>query len=110
MTVLAVSTLLHPDRFFIDGQWTTPSTGSMIDVIDSTTEEVFLRVAEATPDDMAHAISAARNAFDHGPWPQMSHAERASYLIAFSEELRRRADDISAVWPRQSGVLHSHAA
>ncbi len=30
----------HPDRFFIGGEWVRPSSGAMIDVIDSATEEV----------------------------------------------------------------------
>ncbi len=32
----------HTDRFFIGGQWVTPSSESKINVIDSRTEQVFL--------------------------------------------------------------------
>ena len=110
MTVTEVaSTLRHPDRLFIGGHWVAPSSDTMIDVVDSTTERVFLRVAEASSQDLDRAVAAAREAFDHGPWPRLSHAERADYLRAFATELRSRAADISAIWPRQSGVLHAHA-
>jgi aldehyde dehydrogenase (NAD+) len=101
--------LRHADRFFIGGDWVAPSSDSMIDVSDSTTEQVFLRVAEAKEADMSRAVAAAREAFDQGPWPRMTHAERAGYMQALAAGLRERADDFSQLWPRESGVLHKVA-
>ncbi len=49
--------LLHPDRFFIDGQWVAPSSGATFDVIDSSTEQVYFSVAEAQPADMDRAVA-----------------------------------------------------
>ena len=40
------------DRFFIGGQWVAPSSGATIDVIDSATEELYFRVAEAQAADI----------------------------------------------------------
>jgi aldehyde dehydrogenase (NAD+) len=37
----------HTDRFFIGGEWVTPSSDSTITVIDSHTEQNYLTVAEA---------------------------------------------------------------
>jgi aldehyde dehydrogenase (NAD+) len=96
----------HPDRFFVGGEWVAPSSDSAFDVVDSSTEEVYFRAAEAQPPDMERAIAAARAAFDEGPWPRMSHAERAEHLRAISAGLQARADDLGDIWPRQSGVLH----
>ncbi|MGF7234569.1 MAG: aldehyde dehydrogenase [Frankia sp.] len=98
-----------PDRFFIDGEWVVPSSSSTIDVIDSATEELYFRVAEAEAADMDRAVNAARAAFDDGPWPRLSHAQRADYLRALAAALRERAGDIAQIWPRQSGVLYSIA-
>src|ERR1700722_12911418 len=70
----------HTDRFFIGGEGVTPSSDSTITVIDSHTEQDYLTVAEGQAADMDRAVSAAKEAFDHGPWPRLSHAERASYL------------------------------
>jgi aldehyde dehydrogenase (NAD+) len=111
MTVANETTasLKHPDRFFIGGEWTQPSSDATIRVIDSTNEEVFLTVAEAKEPDMAGAVGAAKEAFDKGPWPRMSHAERAGYLRAIAKGLKARSDDLGDAWPRQSGILHSMA-
>src|ERR671939_355661 len=96
----------HPDRFRIDGQRVAPSSGAVIDVVDSGTEEPFFRVAEAQAADIDRAVGAARTAFDHDPWPRLTHEKRAGYLRATAARLRSRAGGIGEIWPRQSGVLH----
>ncbi len=97
--------LRHADRFFIGGEWVAPSSDARIDVIDSGTEEVFLSVAEARAEDISRAAAAAKEAFDHGPWPRMTHVQRADYLRAIGVSLRERAGDLGQMWPRESGVL-----
>ncbi len=101
-----VAPLRHADRFFIDGVWATPSTNATIDVIDSTTERVYFRVPEAQPADIDAAVTAARRAFDDGPWPRMTHGDRAEFLRGIAAGLRERAEDIGQIWPRESGALH----
>ena len=100
----------HPDRFFIGGEWVAPSSSALIDVIDSATEEVYFRVAEAQEADVSRAVAAARTAFDEGPWPRLSHEQRAGYLRGIAEGLRARAADLGEIWPRESGVLQFIAA
>ncbi len=100
------SPLRHADRLFIGGQWVVPTTDATIEVVDSGTEEPFFTVAEAREADMARAVDAARHAFDDGPWPRMTHAERAGYLRALGAGLAARAEEIGQIWPRESGVLH----
>lgn len=99
----------HPEYLFIGGEWVRPVTGETIDVINSATEEVFGCVASAGSVDIAKAVTAARQAFDEGPWPRMSHAERASFIRAIGEGFRARAADIAEVWTVESGIVHSSA-
>ena len=99
----------HADRFFIGGEWVAPSSDATIDVIDSGTEELYYRVAAAGPDDVARAIAAARQAFDEGPWPRLTHAERADHLRALGAALAGRGDVLAQLWPRESGVLYKTA-
>ena len=99
----------NPDRLFIDGLWVTPSTPKTIDVMNSGTEELFVRVAEAQEADVKRAVAAARKAFDQGPWPRLSHAERAKYLRAIAREIGTRADDLARIWTTESGVIYEVA-
>ena len=98
--------LRHPDRFFIGGEWVAPSSDATVDVIDSSTELVYFRVPEAQATDMDRAVTAARRAFDDGPWPTMTHADRAEFLKGIAGGLRERAEDIGQIWPRESGALY----
>ena len=101
--------LSHPESFYIGGEWVKPSSDAVIDVIDSVTEELYFQVAEAQGADMGLAIGAARHAFDRGPWPRLTHADRAAYLRAMADALETRIPDYSQMWPRESGVVHSVA-
>lgn len=89
----------HADRFFIGGQWVQPSSDATIKVIDSGSEELFFSVAEAQAADISRAVEAARQAFDAGPWPRLTHAERAGYLRAIGAEL-----SVSFGGFKQSGI------
>src|SRR5215510_9670710 len=99
----------HADRFFIGGEWVKPSSNARIDVRDSATEEVFLSVAEAQVEDVDRAVSAARKAFDDGPWPRLTHHERAAWLNKIADAWTKRADVFADTWTRESGVLNSIA-
>jgi aldehyde dehydrogenase (NAD+) len=101
--------LQHPDRFFIDGIWTLPSSTLTIDVINSGTEELFVRLPEAQQDDMNRAVAAARRAFDEGPWPRLSHRQRAEYLRAIAREIAARGGDLADIWTTESGIVNSIA-
>ncbi|WP_405141067.1 aldehyde dehydrogenase [Sphaerisporangium sp. NBC_01403] len=72
--------MLQHDRLFIGGDWVAPAGTATIDVISPHTEEIVGRVPDGTPADMDNAVAAARQAFDHGPWPRMSMAERAEVV------------------------------
>ncbi|PTR05800.1 MULTISPECIES: aldehyde dehydrogenase [unclassified Novosphingobium] len=102
--------LAHPTEIFVDGEWARPSTDALIEVIAPATEEVYLRVANAQVADVDLAVAAARIAFDAGPWPRMSPAERAGYLNAIAAELSARAGDIAAIWPNEMGITYSMAS
>ena len=65
------------EHLFIGGDWVKPSTTATIDVVNPHTEEVIARVAEAREADVDRAVTAARAAFDDGPWPRSTPIERA---------------------------------
>jgi aldehyde dehydrogenase (NAD+) len=102
-----MSKVRHPDHLYIGGQWVVPSTTALIDVVTPSTENLFIRVAEAKADDVDLAVQAARKAFDEGPWPHMTHAERASFLRAIARGIRERSEDLAAIWTSEVGVVNS---
>jgi acyl-CoA reductase-like NAD-dependent aldehyde dehydrogenase len=95
--------------FFIGGKWTKPSSASKITVTNSGTEEAFMTVAEAQKADIDAAVAAARDAFDRGPWPRMSHQERAKYIRAIGEAMGARKDELATIWSAETGALNATA-
>ncbi len=107
MTNPRPSHVQHPRLFFIGGDWVTPSASSTFDVRDSATEEVVLTVAEAQAPDVERAVAAARQAFDSGPWPRMSPAERGVWLNKIADGWEKRGEQLGDTWALESGVLRS---
>jgi len=101
--------LQHPDRFFIRGRWQAASSNARIQITSPATEERFFDVAEAQEMDVVRAVAAAREAFDNGPWPRMSHAERAGYLRSLGAQIGKRATALSHIWAGEMGALYSLA-
>jgi acyl-CoA reductase-like NAD-dependent aldehyde dehydrogenase len=99
----------HPDKVWIGGEWLVPSTGRLIELISPNTEQVVAEVAEAGEEDMDAAVAAAREAFDHGPWPRMTPAERSAILSRVTEHLRTRDRELALAWTAQMGGLGSYA-
>lgn len=93
-----------PERFFINGDWVMPSGARRLDVISPVTEELLLSYPEGAPADMDRAVASAREAFDHGPWPCMPPAERASYLRRIAALITARLDEIAWAWTLQVGA------
>jgi aldehyde dehydrogenase (NAD+) len=102
-------TIKHPDRVFIDGQWSATHSSRMIEIVSPNSEQVVAAVAEADEADMDAAVAAARQAFDTGPWPRLSPKERGAYLMKMLDILRARESELAKAWTAQMGGLASFA-
>jgi aldehyde dehydrogenase (NAD+) len=100
---------LERGTLFIGGEWTSSASTRTLPVIDPSTQELVGSVLEPTADDMDRAVSAAREAFDRGPWPRMSPDERADMLDAMADGVTRRADKITELTVLERGVPISEA-
>jgi acyl-CoA reductase-like NAD-dependent aldehyde dehydrogenase len=94
----------HPHSFFIGGKWVKPATSSLLSVISPVTEEVIATYAEAGSQDVDRAVAAARDAFDNGPWPRMSQAERGKQLLKVAEIMRARHAEFAEIWTAEVGA------
>jgi betaine-aldehyde dehydrogenase len=60
-----------PD-LWMGGSWSAPSSTDVIEVRSPDNEQVLGRAPEARDGDVDRAVTAARGAFDHGPWPRLT--------------------------------------
>ncbi|HEY8527609.1 MAG TPA: aldehyde dehydrogenase [Acidimicrobiales bacterium] len=81
----------HQRRAFVGGAW-SDATGDVFEVISPHTEQPIARVTAAGPADVDRAVTAARAAFDEGPWPRLDPSERIQavrQLAGLYDERRR---------------------
>src|SRR5258706_14567041 len=90
-----------PEKLYAYGEWVEPAGRGMLDVINSTTEEVMGRVPEGTAEDINRAVSAARRSFDS--WSATSAAERAGFLQKMSAGLVARQNEIAPILGSEVG-------
>ena len=105
MTLLNPCNLKHPECLFIGGQWVAPEAGATLDIVSPHLEEVTAQTTSAGNVDMDKAVAAAREAFDTGPWSQLSAEERAAHLQKLQEALGKRGEDLANALTLQTGTL-----
>ncbi|MDG4668086.1 aldehyde dehydrogenase family protein [Mycobacterium sp. 236(2023)] len=98
-------TLSRPKTYglFIDGRWTDGESTESISILNPATEVEIGSVPEGTVNDVVHAITAARRAFDEGPWPTMSAEERGRALTRVADGLANRYDELVSLSIAESG-------
>ncbi|WP_326635924.1 aldehyde dehydrogenase [Nonomuraea fuscirosea] len=91
------------EKLFIGGEWVAPAGTGTIEVISPHTEEVVGSVPEGTTEDMDRAVAAARQAFDHGPWPRMTFAERAEVIGRLAAIYNERQGEMAQIITEEMG-------
>jgi acyl-CoA reductase-like NAD-dependent aldehyde dehydrogenase len=100
----AEKTVPSYDKLFIGGHWVEPSSEARIEVVSPITGDVIATVPDAQKADMDAAVAAARKAFDEGPWPRMSPAERAEILARVGVEVKKRVEAMSDAFTAEIGA------
>src|SRR5467141_406492 len=88
---------------YVNGQWTSSSTGATFPVFDPSTEEVIANVAAASASDVDKAVKAARAAFDSGPWHATTAQDRGRLLYKLTEKIRQNAAILEEIECRNTG-------
>ncbi len=104
MTTATPIQLKSYDKLFIGGSWVEPSSDAVIEVISPINGEVIATVPEAREADMDRAVAAARKAFDEGPWPRMTPAERAEILVRVGNEVKKRIPEMAEAFTLELGA------
>jgi betaine-aldehyde dehydrogenase len=95
------------DKFFIGGKWVESDGSGTLEVHSPATQELVGRVPESTNSDMDRAVAAAREAFDIGPWPRLTPAERGDYMGRLSAAITARMDEFATLITNENGAPFS---
>ncbi|MFH9738100.1 aldehyde dehydrogenase [Streptomyces roseolus] len=99
--------LVEHGKLFIGGELTDPLGDASIEVVSPHTEEVIGRVPHASRADVDRAVAVARRAFDEGPWPRTSLAERIEVVSMIKDAIAVRHEEIARSVSAQNGSPYS---
>ncbi len=91
-------------QLYIGGQWVPGGTGETYSRYSPATGEVVATFSQGNQHDVEQAIQAARRAFEHGAWPDMTGGERAAILHKLAELLRAHAAETARQEALQVGI------
>jgi acyl-CoA reductase-like NAD-dependent aldehyde dehydrogenase len=108
MTEPTGSETVYP--LYINGRWHASRTEEIGAIRDPATGSILAYVALAGPDDTRDAISAARAAFDGGPWPSLAPDERSRILHSLVDALEAHQDELIDIEMHNAGCTWRKAA
>ena len=98
-----VKTDVRTYQMYINGEFVESAGKKMFDVYDPSTEEVLAQVPDAQSEDVNRAVAAAKAAFEEGPWPSTTPAERGRILMRLTEKIRQNQAMLAEIECRNSG-------
>ncbi|MDO9407750.1 aldehyde dehydrogenase family protein [Patulibacter sp.] len=96
-------------RLLVDGLRVDARDGATFPTVDPATGAVLAHVAEAGAADVDLAVAAARRAFDDGPWPRATPAERSRILWRLGDLILEHAEELAALETRDNGKTYASA-
>lgn len=87
----------------IGGKESPSLSGNTYDVLSPYSNRHYARAALGGEEDASRAITAARKAFDEGPWPRMGFVERGRLIHRLTELLRENLEEIARAETRDMG-------
>jgi betaine-aldehyde dehydrogenase len=89
---------------YAGGRLVGSGSSDVITIVNPATEEVAGAVPSMVELDVDTAVGAARQAFDAGPWPHASPADRAAAMGRLAAALEARAEDTARLVTAEMGM------
>ena len=92
-----------PGRLLIGGEWTQARDSKTFDVINPATEKKITTAAYGQAEDVNAAVSAARQAFEHGPWSRMAPRERGQLMYRLADLIEKNKEELAILETMDNG-------
>jgi acyl-CoA reductase-like NAD-dependent aldehyde dehydrogenase len=92
-----------PKQLLINGNWENSSSGETFETKNPATGETLARVALAGQEDIDRAVLAARAAFEHSSWSEISGEERGRLLWKLADLIEENAAELAELETLDNG-------
>jgi betaine-aldehyde dehydrogenase len=98
-----MSTTLATEELLIGGKRVSAADGRTYETVNPATGETLATVAEAGIEDVERAVTAARAAFDDGPWSRWPAGRRAKVMLKIASLISERATELATLESKNCG-------
>ena len=95
--------LKKPKQNLIGGKWSPAASGKLFDVFNPADASVIARVPDSDKEDINRAVSAARRAFESGPWRRLTPSERGKLIWRIGDLILENADELAELESLDNG-------
>jgi phenylacetaldehyde dehydrogenase len=90
-------------RLLIGGEWVEPASGKTFQTVNPATGETLAEIAAGESEDIDRAVAAARRAFESGPWPKMTPAERQKMIWRLADLIEAHLEEFAQLETLDNG-------
>ncbi len=98
-------TELEKAEILVGGQWGPSNSGTYFESEDPYTGRPWCLIPECGPSDVDRAVTAAHQAFHHGPWPTLHPSIRGRLLLRLAGLIEEHAEELAELEVRDNGKL-----
>jgi phenylacetaldehyde dehydrogenase len=92
-----------PRKMLIGGKWLEAASGNTFPTYNPATGEILAHVAEGNGTDVDRAVTAARNAFESGPWRRLTASERGRLIWKLADLLESHLEEFAQLESLDNG-------
>ena len=92
-----------PRKMLIGGRWLEAASGKTFPTYNPATGEVLAQVAEGNSADVDSAVTAARKAFESGPWRTLTASERGRLIWKLADLLESHLEEFAQLESLDNG-------
>jgi acyl-CoA reductase-like NAD-dependent aldehyde dehydrogenase len=92
-----------PKKLLINGQWENAIDNQTFETFNPASGEVLVQVALAGVEDVERAVHAARAAFEHSEWNEMSGEARGGLLWRLADLIEEHAEELAEIETLDNG-------
>ncbi|MCB9029899.1 MAG: aldehyde dehydrogenase [Deltaproteobacteria bacterium] len=104
LTLADIQSQINTENF-IGGEPVKATASETYTSLNPSDNQPIATFALSNAEDTSRAIAAARKAFDQGPWPRMSVAERVKLINRFASLIEEKAEFLGAIESYDVGKL-----
>jgi gamma-glutamyl-gamma-aminobutyraldehyde dehydrogenase len=93
----------YPTNAFVNGQFQSAKSGDTFATINPATGQLIAHIAACNADDVDHAVTKAREAFDQGHWSKLHPSERKEALIKLAKLIKKNTHELAVLESIDSG-------